>query len=66
MGTFRSKIRSWGLPKIIINCFIIINNKYYNYIIKVYYNYYISNNVLLEARDKEENVEITGTATISV
>jgi hypothetical protein len=34
-------------------------------IINAQYNYYISNNGLLEECDKEENVEVTGAATAS-
>jgi len=39
MGIFKSKIRSWSLPQIIINYYSIIINKKYNY---------ISNNGFLE------------------
>jgi hypothetical protein len=48
----------------IINHWIIIN-AYYNYIINSYYNYYLSNTGLLEECDKEENMEVTGTAATS-
>jgi hypothetical protein len=41
---------------IIINYFIIIN---------AYYNYYISNEVLLEECDKDNNLEVTGGVTAS-
>jgi hypothetical protein len=37
----------------------------YNYIINVYYNYYICNKDLLEERDKQQNMAVTGAATVS-
>jgi len=40
MGIWKSEIRFWSLPQIIIN--------YYSIIINKKYNYYISNNGFLE------------------
>jgi hypothetical protein len=50
----------------IINHCIIIINVYYNYIINAYHNYYISNEVLLEEGDKEENLAVTVAALFPV
>jgi hypothetical protein len=55
-GNFEEQNKGSGSSTIIINYCIVIN---------AYYNYYISTTGLLLARDKEENLEVTGAATTS-
>jgi hypothetical protein len=65
MKILKSKVSSWSLPRITIDYCIIIINAYYIYIINSWPNYSVSNKGLLEECRKEENVEVTGTATTS-
>jgi hypothetical protein len=58
MGILKNNIRSYSLY-----CIIII--VYYNYTIEAKYNYDIFHTSFLEECDKEENVAVTGAATLS-
>jgi len=49
----------------LINYCTIIINAHYNYIINIYYSYYVCNKDLLEERDKQQNMAVTGAATAS-
>ena len=65
-GNFEEHNKFLESSIIIINyCITIIIKAYYNCIIHIQYNYYISNKGLLEECDKEENVEVTAAATVS-
>ena len=63
-GNFEEQNKVFVMCLIIVNYCIIIN-AYFNYTINAKHNYYISNQILREECDKQENLEVTGTATAS-
>jgi len=65
-GNFEEHNKFLESSIIIINyCITIIIKAYYNCIIHIQYNYYISNKGLLEECDKEENVAVNGAVVTS-
>jgi hypothetical protein len=65
MKILRSKNEVLELYIIIIKCYIIIINAYYNYAINALCSYYISNKDLFEECDKEKNVDVAAVSTTS-
>ena len=57
-GNFEEQNKALEFPIIKINYYIIIIIVYYNYTINTQYNFYISNKVLVEEFDQEENLEV--------
>ena len=59
-GNLASKVRSLSLPYLLLLYRISVNNRYYNYLINAEYNYCISDKVLHDECDKEDNEEVGG------
>ena len=65
MGILNNKIIFMECAVIIIN-YCTINNVVFNYIINALYVYYISNQILREKCDNQENLELMGLLLLPV